>query len=401
MKKLWTKDYILVMIYSMVAYVAHFMLVATLPLYVKEIGGNNVTAGLVMGIYSIAALAPRPFFGRVLDRKGRKPVLVLGSILFLLGIFLQNFVHSVAMVLVLRIIQGSGFSANTTAAGTMVADLTPEARLAEGMGYYGIANPLAAAIGPLVGLALVSRGDYSLLFMVSTFLILINLLVAYFINYETQPGIVSGNREQYSGTCAETARSEDVLIERGALPAAMVMFCMALAHGSILTFLPSFTILRKLPNAGNFFLVYAGAIIMTRLIAGKLADRFGTGKILPPGISLVILGLAALAYTGSPAWFWCVAVFYGLGYGMVQPLLNTAAIQMTPVTRRGGANAVFISALDIGIGLGSVLWGLLGESAGFTWVYLAAAGCVCLALLAYFLILNKRDCQVGSPSYNE
>jgi MFS family permease len=112
--------------------------------------------------------------------------------------------------------------------------------------------------------------------------------------------------------------------------------------------------------------------------------------MIPPGIILVIPGLVLLAYVGSLTWFLVVAVLYGFGYGIVQPTLNTLAISMSPPERRGGANAIFNSALDIGIGLGAMLWGVTAQLAGFTLVYLVAAGCVGIALLMYFLILSKR-----------
>jgi MFS family permease len=155
-KQLWTKDYTVVIFYSLLVYVVHFMLIATLPLYVKEIGGDNFTVGLVMGIYSFAALISRPFVGKALDRMGRKPLLIFGSLLFLLGAFLQIVFPAAGMIFALRIIQGIGFGANTTAFGTMIADLTPPNRLAEGIGYFGITNPLGMAIGPVIGLVLVS-----------------------------------------------------------------------------------------------------------------------------------------------------------------------------------------------------------------------------------------------------
>jgi MFS family permease len=167
------------------------------------------------------------------------------------------------------------------------------------------------------------------------------------------------------------------------------MFGVALAQGGILTFLPIYAMQRGITDAGSFFLVYAGALIMTRLYAGKIVDRFGTLVTLMPGIVLVILGLTILAYAGTLAWFWGAAILYGFGYGIVQPLLNAVAVRMSPDSCCGAANAVFHSALDIGVGLGSVFWGRVAQEAGFTVVYLAAAGCAGIALFVGLILLKR------------
>jgi MFS family permease len=150
--ELWNLRYVLLMLANFFTSLVHFSFLTLLPLYALKLGGNNTQAGLMTGLYSLAALLCRPIFGKMLDKLGRKPVVIIGLTLITLSCAAFIFTHSMAVFLFFRIFNGIGFSAGSTAIATVVADILPVKRLAEGIGYFGLSNTFAQAVGPLFAL---------------------------------------------------------------------------------------------------------------------------------------------------------------------------------------------------------------------------------------------------------
>jgi MFS family permease len=146
--------------------IAVFIDFALLILFVKEKGipyaqrrswhdGDSLT---------ISALLFRPVFGSLIDGRGRKFVLVAGALIFVAVSVVYNMADTVFLLIMLRVVNGIGFSAHTGAAGIIASDLTPKSRLAEGIGYYGISIIIGTAVGPSLGLCLSNHSGYKFLF---------------------------------------------------------------------------------------------------------------------------------------------------------------------------------------------------------------------------------------------
>lgn len=392
--KIWTKHFIIMIIVTFSISISMNMTNSTLPLYAQNIGGSTSSAGLIMGVFTLSALLFRPLFGNLLDSKGRKLVLITGIIMFSLVSSSYTFAYTVGILLILRFLHGIGFSAHSTASGTIVSDIIPAARIAEGIGYYGIANTIATAIGPALGLYLIGHSSYNILFVISFVLGVLGFISALFINYEHKgqkyaDALPYIDRDRLVNAAAGN-RKKAVIFEKTAIPTSAVLFFIALTYGSILTFLPSYAAFRGIKDIGIFFTVYALALLITRPITGKLADRYGFSTVILPGMALLFLSLVILAFAASLSAFLIAGVLYGLGYGSTQPTLNAIMVKLCPVERRGAANATFFSTMDIGIGLGAVMWGVVSQKAGFSCVYLASAVCVMLAFIGYVFTLRNQ-----------
>lgn len=392
--RLWTDHFIKIMIVAFTVSIAMNMTMTTLPLYGQYIGGSKALAGFITAIFALSALLFRPFFGNLLDTKGRKKVLVIGIIIFTLSIVSYNFAYTVAILLFLRFIQGVGFSGHSTATGTIVADIVPVTRLAEGIGYFGIANTLGSAIGPTMGLYIIKYFSYNSLFIISALLGFIGFFTAFLINYEKEDDLHSVNE-----TIVESKENNEksskvldglVIIEKTAIPTSIVLFFIALTLGSIITFLPIYALNRGIDDIGIFFIVYAFALLLTRVKMGKMVDRYGVTPVMIPGLLVAFISLIILAFAQSLSTFLIVAVLYGFGFGTVYPTLNATMVRMCPPSRHGTGNATFFSAMDIGVGLGSIIWGYVSEIGGFIYVYLGAAICIIFSLVFYLITLKKQ-----------
>ncbi len=347
-------------------------------------------AGLTLGIFTISALAFRPLVGVILDRKGRRLVLITGVAVFFAASLSYYFISVIWLLLLLRFIHGVGFSAHSTSTGTIVSDVVPGSRLMEGIGYFGAAITMALAVGPLLGLYLIDRIGISELYLVTAGFSALGLGGAFFINYEK-----NGNTDikSNSGPLNNVLKREQKVrfFEKSALKPSLVMFFIALAQGSIISFLPIYAYSKGISNIGIYFTVNAAALMLTRPITGRLADRFGASRIILPGTTLLIIGLAMLPFASSVTFFMVIGFLHGLGYGAVLPVLNAITIKMCPVEHRGSGNATFLSSIDGGYGIGSIFWGVVSQHAGFAAVYLGAAGSVTISLLIYLATLWKAN----------
>jgi MFS family permease len=150
--KLWTKEFILIISINLLVFIAIYILMAAMPLFIQEIGGNRLLAGLTSSLFTLGGFLARPWVGGLLDSKGRKRVLLFGSSLLFIPVICYSFVQSAYLLLFLRLVQGLAFSAVSTATLTIASDLIPGARRYEGIGYFGISNAVAMAVGPAVSL---------------------------------------------------------------------------------------------------------------------------------------------------------------------------------------------------------------------------------------------------------
>lgn len=379
--QIWNKTFFLILGVSFLMFLSMYMLLPTLPLYAQTLGANETVAGTMVGFFTLSAVLVRPWFGNLLDRRGRKVILIIGVGIFFVTVLAYNLAFSIITLLSLRLIHGIGWGASTTATGTIASDVIPAVRRAEGMGYYGIAATIAMSLGPALGLYLVEYSSYSVLFTGAGILAALALAGSFFINYEIPHN---------TGQLAKTPPTKGVILEKSALPPALVLFFITLTYGGIVSFLPLYADYRGVKNIGVFFTVYALVLLFSRPTIGKMADRYGARKFLLPGILLIAAALLLLAKASTLPMFLLVGVVYGLGFGTVQPILNALVISLSPPERRGAANATFAVAMDLGIGLGAVTLGFVAQKIGYVYMYGSSVIFALLALVMYYAFLYRK-----------
>jgi predicted MFS family arabinose efflux permease len=120
-----------------------------------------------------------------------------------------------------------------------------------------------------------------------------------------------------------------------------------------------------------------------RPFTGKIYDRKGPSYVIYPALALFAVGLIVLSQINSLIGFMFAAIFIGMGFGSVQPCLQTLAIQRAAPQRIGHATSTFFTFYDLGIALGSILLGILITAQGYSMSYLLCAVIVLLSLLFY------------------
>ncbi|MFQ5886499.1 MAG: MFS transporter, partial [Anaerolineae bacterium] len=222
-------SFYLIMASTFLFFFSMHLLITPLPLYIKEVGGEPSQIGLVMGMFALTAVLSRPLVGRLVDTWGRKPVMIMGSAIFILGPLFYALARSISSLFLARMFHGMGIAAFTTAYSTLVADLVPPPRRGEALGLAGVAVGLSLMLAPPLGDALLPRLDFSLLFVASAVVAALSLLVAIPIreaaraaNPQTAPGFL------------------DTLSERYVWVPSLLTLAVGLTYGSIYVFLPLF-----------------------------------------------------------------------------------------------------------------------------------------------------------------
>lgn len=377
---IWTRSFILMLLINLIVFMVHSMQMTTLPQFTLHSGGTSAQVGIVMGVFTVSAVALRPLFGRWVDGKGRRFMLVLGGVFLLVAAVSYPLLAFVSGLLIVRLINGVGFSAHTTAAATMMGDILPPPRLSEGLGYFSLSNIVAMGFGPAFGLYLASLG-YPLFFAVTGALSLLGLLATLMVP-ESRPFSAAAEAKGK----AKPAFSISNYVEKTTLRPAIVVFFMALIMGATTSFLPLFGQARELGHIGTFFTVFAVTMLVVRLFTSRLVDRVGPNPVMIISFLFLIATFIVLALAESESMVLTAGVLYGIGSSWPIPAMNAVIIQLAPIARRGAANATFSTFLDTGVGVGIVILGFVADAFDYTVFFLVSA-LFCLTSLGLYLIL--------------
>ena len=133
-----------------------------LPRYVHgPLDGGNIAVGVVIGSYAITGLLLRPVAGRLADRRGRKPTVLVGSLLVAVAGFLYLLPLGIAGLIVARLVLGAGEGTVFTAGSAWIVDLAPPDRRGRVIGLYGLAVWAGLSVGPLIGELLQQASGYT------------------------------------------------------------------------------------------------------------------------------------------------------------------------------------------------------------------------------------------------
>jgi MFS family permease len=346
---------------ALLAFLAVGCVLPVLPRYVHgPLHAGDVWVGVVTGAFAFTAVVARPVAGRLADRRGRRAVVAGGALLVAIGGALYFIPGGVPSLLVARLVLGAGEGAVFTAGATWVVDLAPVARRGQAIGLFGLAVWGALSAGPLIGEGLFQAGGYSLVWAFATVSPLIGVVLAL-----RQPG---------------GAPAAQALVRPPLLPPEVLRPGIALALANVgYAALAGFIVLDLdrlgIGHGAGVFTAFAAAVVGTRLVLGRLPDRFGGRAIAIAAGIAEAAGLALIALAGSLGLAVLGAVVMGMGFSTLFPSLALIVVNRAGEERRGGALGMFTAFFDIGVGLGGPLAGGIAALAGYPAAFWAATAC--------------------------
>jgi MFS family permease len=162
-----------------------------------------------------------------------------------------------------------------------------------------------------------------------------------------------------------------------------------LTYGGLISFIALYGRETGIGNPSGFFLIYAFGIISSRFTTGKALDRDGPRKIIILCLGLLIIGFPLLALWQDQAGFYLAALILGFGNGVVFPTFQTMANNMVPASRRGAASSTLFISVDIGMGSGMVIVGVIAQYFSIATAFLVCSGIAAAGMLLFlFFTLN-------------
>ncbi|MFI3317588.1 MAG: MFS transporter [Rikenellaceae bacterium] len=380
MEKLFNRNFILMATASFMFFLGFYLVVPIVAMYViDEFHASPSVAGMVVASYIITSLLVRPFSGYFVDRFDRRRFYLLVVTIFaslFIGYILSR---SIGQLVLTRIMLGASFAMVTTASSTLAIDIMPASRRAEGIGYYGAFNVLSMAIGPMLGLYLLEIASYKLIFYCAFSAAAVSVLLSLFVR--TKPRV---QREP-------APLSLDRFFLKSGLSLAIIMALLYFYYGSLMAYVSLYVREAGLSlNAGNFFMLFALGVVISRLLSGRIMKRGLYNELLQLSLAILVAASVLFIFYLTEFTLLVASVALGLGFGFAAPVIQTMIVELVGHNRRGTANSTFLIALDFGSGIGMLLGGVIAAAYGYRMIYIISLGLVLLALLVYNLY-SRRD----------
>lgn len=322
----------------------------SLPIQLRTISGSDAIVGICTALGTVATLIIRPLTGVAVDRFGRAPILFIGALCIALTFGASAIFTSVSAMLLIRFLYGFAGGATTTASNTIAADLIPRDRFGEWMGYFTLSQSFAMAIAPSIALAVMDASGFSVMMYLAAGLVSIILVLAFFFRQKVVRPVT---------------RQPFMPYERSAPRPAILMLIAAIGISAAFGFSILYGKSMGFAHVGLYFTLFAATLFVGRPMVGRIIDRFGSRYVLLFGFFGFAVSLLMLWQSRSEWLFLASAALSGVTYGAVQNSLQTMAVISAPPERRGAANATYFSGFDAGIGLGSLIGGVLAKEYGY------------------------------------
>lgn len=375
--KIWNKNFILLFITNLLVLAAFYVSIPIIPVYCQQIGITGSKVGIVLTAMSVATILFRPIAGYLLDNFNRYLVYVLFLALFCLSFPSFILFPMFAALIVIRLYMGAVYSVCGSATMTLASDVLPPSKITEGISRFAFTISIGMAVGPFVGIQVQNYLSSKASFL-TVFAITVVALICVLCCKIKYPKV-----ERKKFALKDT-------IYKPAFPFMFNMMFLMIPYGAVIAYSSILAGEKNLTGFLPYFYIF--------LVVGMLLSKLSTQKMIDNGkhkvlvyISLVILILTMVSYKflNTGIHLLLAGFFFGLGYGILQPLFQSFVTGTTPAPKRGVANATYLLSYDIGIGIGSLLMGFMQESIGLSNGFALTVVAYVIGFIVYLLYVDK------------
>ena len=356
------------------------IIIPLLPFYAERFGGSAATVGMLSVSFSLMQFIFMPIWGRLSDRYGRRPILLLGLFGSFGSYLLFALAGSLPLLFVSRAFAGIA-GATVSTAQAFIADTTTSENRAKGMGLVGAAFGLGFIFGPAIG-GVLSRWGHAAPPLFASALSLLNFIAAWFLLPESRPAHVPLTERQSGSRVAALRKA----LTRPAMPVLLlVYFLVVAAFSGFETTFALFSERRHGFTEETIGYLFAYIGLMLALVQGGLVGRvvrvFGERRLVPLAILVLGAGLALIPAAGSVLGL-CVAIgLMSVGIGFNNPSLVSLISQASDPEDQGGILGVSQSLASLARIIGPAWGGLLFDHVGPSATYVSSAAIMMLAAL--------------------
>jgi MFS family permease len=378
------------------------MVIPFLSFYAREYGASGTTVGAVVGIYSIMQFFFAPIWGRVSDRIGRRPVILISLTASCTGYFLFAVAHSLALLFVSRIIAGVG-GANIGTAQAYIADSTTLENRAKGMGLIGAAFGLGFILGPPLSGILSTVGIHHGLHgnflpgIVAGSLSLVALCLALFVLGESKKPdttVRSGIPPQFDRRIWAELGSHRLL---ASIMVTLFLTLLGFAGMETSVTLHARDRFHFTPMQLAYFFLFMGVIvaIIQGGLVGRLAKAFGERTLIAVGTASYTLGLLMVPSVWRVPLLYVVAFFISIGTGLCYPCLTSLVTKASPANEHGSMLGIATSVGSLARFVGPILIGFFYDLAQARGAFYGGAVLTFAAFLIALMMIRSMPIPEG------
>ncbi|MGE7781599.1 MFS transporter [Peribacillus sp. NPDC097264] len=314
------------------------IIIPVMPFLAEKVGGSPTELGLLMAVYSFMQLIFAPMWGRVSDRIGRKPVMMIGIAGLAVSFFIMASADSLLVLFIARIIGGALSSANMPTAMAYVADITTPEERGKGMGIIGAATGLGFIFGPAIG-GIFSETSLNMPFYIAGISSIITLILVMILLKESLTEEKRSHRTEEKVSMWKSFKGPMSVLF-------ILQLIITLSMAGLETTFAYFAAQKadiSLVQLGYIFMImgFGSAIVQGGLI-GPMTKKFGEGNVIRIGIVVSAIGFVLILFSTN---FWTSAIFltiFGLGNGVIRPAIS-ALVTKSSTSGHGGVTGLLSS----------------------------------------------------------
>ena len=380
--KLWNTNFIILLGINVLSSMAFNLVTPLLSKYAINLGASVSVAGVIVGLFAITALFIGPFSGILTDRTNKKYLMIIAAFMNGIATLGYSLAPNIGVMILFRILHGVSFSITITSNLVWISDFIPIKKMGEGIGYFGIAQIIATAFGPQLGIIASNQFGISKTFMFAAILQIIASICMNFVSNKNQ------NSKENTSVKKNKIRLKDIIAFE-ILPLSLIGGLFSMGNGLVSSFLVLLGEQRQISGVGIYFTVNALFLLFTRPLSGKLYDKKGLTIILYPALLFSCLESLLLGHANALWMIILAAVVKAFGQGTAQPALQAESLRKLGSQRKGVASSTFYIGASIGQGFGPLLGGVIASTYGYSGMFNFSALLMLCGILAY-AIYNKR-----------
>jgi len=363
------------------------IIIPLMPFYAEQFGASALAVGLLSTSFSFMQFVFAPFWGRLSDRIGRRPIILLGLFGSFLSYLIFGLATSLTVLFIARICAGIA-GANIATAQAYIADVTTPENRAKGMGLVGAAFGLGFIFGPAIG-GFLSQWGYQVPSFFASALSLANFAVAWFVLPESRPAAVGPSR---STSRLDVFRAA---LTRRHLPLLLCIYFLVISSFS--SFEATFALFsgRRFGfNATTIGYIFAFVGVILSLVQGALVGRVvrrvGEYRVVPPAILVLAAGLALVPVSRGMGVLLFAMALLSVGMGFNSPSITSLISRTSRADEQGGILGLSQSVASLARIIGPAAGGYVYDRYGMVTPYVGAALLMGVAFLLSLMAASRR-----------
>lgn len=376
------RDFISLLFSNMFFWMSSYAFVPVLPLFYHQLGLDDHQVGLAVGAFAMGSVLFRVASGKGVDRYGSLPVIIVGVVLSAGAIINYTFAVTLLPIMLARFIHGAGISGFTSAGMTLLSLMNEPRHLTRSMAMFTLFTTFGVGLATSSANWIYAAGGMPLLASCTAGSALLALLL-----YPRHP------QTKVIPKTSEKLPFRHVAGNPGVLIPTINLMCIYICYGSIMTFLPLLMLTHGVKQFSPFFIAYSIMIIVSRGLVSRLAawrppEQSALYMLLLIGVTMLIAGnfvnVWVLALCGASM---------GIGLGMAFPTMSITVAASTSPANRGTAFGLYTMSVDVGMGIGAILMGIVASNWGYRAVFMTAG----LLTVGYCALYRFRLARLLKP----